>query len=145
MKLEDIISLWEEDTNIDRKDIGEEALKLSKLHQKYYQIYIHEKLVLRQYQAQYKSLELEKYEFYTQGPQSKEQLDKGWKIPASGKILKSEVKPYLEADPDLIKLSLRIGKQNEKCDYLDSILKSLNNRGYNLKLFLEWEKFKMGM
>jgi hypothetical protein len=52
---------------------------------------------------------------------------------------------YLEADEDIIQLSLKIGIQAEKIDLLESIIKAIMNRGYNLKLVLDWEKFKNGV
>ena len=35
--------------------------------------------------------------------------------------------------------------QQEKVDFLDSAIKSLTNRGFNLKAAIDWEKFKMGV
>jgi hypothetical protein len=51
MKIEDILELWKEDANVDRTELGDEALKIPKLHHKYYQIYISEKLTLRSYET----------------------------------------------------------------------------------------------
>lgn len=144
MKLEDIFKLWEEDCNIDRQDLGTEALKIAKLHSKYYNIYVHERLKLRKYEAEMKTLKLEKYEFYTQGP-TKEQVQKGWQLPPAGRIIKSEVSSYMEADKDMITLSLQIGIQQEKIELLESIIKSLNNRGYNIRAAIDWAKFQSGM
>jgi hypothetical protein len=86
----------------------------------------------------------EKYEFYTQGP-TKETQERGWILPASGKILKSEVNTYIEADKDIIKISLKIGVQQEKIELLDSIIRTLNNRGYNIRAAIDWYKFTMGV
>ena len=35
--------------------------------------------------------------------------------------------------------------QKEKVDFLESIIKSLNNRGFNLNAAIQWEKFKVGI
>jgi hypothetical protein len=50
----------------------------------------------------------------------------------------------MEADKDMITLSLKIGIQNEKIDLLESIIKTILSRGYNIKAAIDWEKFKMG-
>lgn len=143
MKLADIQELWNKDSEIDNTDLGNESLKISKIHNKYYNIYINEKLVLKKYETDLKELKLSKYEFYTQGP-TKEQKELNWELPPVGKILKSDVNSYIEADSDIIKLTLKIGMQHEKVQFIDSIIKSLNGRSFNIKNAIEWNKFTQG-
>lgn len=143
MKIDEILDLWKEDSKVDGAEIGDEAIKIAKLHHKYYQILVNERFVLRSHEAEMKKLKLDKYEFYTQGP-NEETEKKGWKIPAKGLILKADIPMYMDADDDIIRLSLRIGIQQEKIDLLESIVKTIMNRGYNLKVALEWQKFING-
>lgn len=143
MKLEDIFTEWETDSNIDITELGEESLKISKLHHKYFRILSNERMQYKKLEAELKMLKLEKHEFYTQGP-TKETMEKGWQLPAVGKILRSDVNNYIDSDKDIVNLSLKIGMQLEKIDLLESIIKVIINRGYNLKVALDWEKFKMG-
>lgn len=143
MKLEEIYTEWDADSQIDTTDLGNESIKIPKLHNKYYRIYTTEKLLLRKFDAEMRELKLDKYEFYTQGP-TKESQDKGWILPARGMILKQEMPMYMEADRDLINLSLKIGYQQEKIDLLESIIKSLVNRGFQIKSAIDWHKFTMG-
>ena len=143
MKLEEIFEEWKKDSQIDRTELGEESLKIPKLHHKYHQVYSSEKLLLRKLEAEYKKLKLEKYEFLTQGP-SEETREKGWDLPAKGLILKADIPMYLEADTDIINLSLKIGYQQEKIELLESIIKSFGNRGYNIKTAVDWARFMMG-
>ena len=144
MKLESIFELWAEDSSVNREAIDEESLRISKLHHKYHQIYTNERLTLRRLEAEMKVLRLEKFEFYTQGP-TKETAEKGWQLPPIGKILKADANTYVEADQDIINLSLKIGIQHEKIELLESIIKSLTNRGFNIKAALDWERFKVGI
>ena len=143
MKLEDIFKNWEQDSIIERTQLDNEVLKITMLHHKYFKIYTNEKMVYRKLEAEFKQLKLEKYEFYTQGP-TKEQHERGWVLPPQGKILKAEVNQYIEADKQIIDISLKIGIQLEKIELLESIIKSLQNRGYNIKTALEYIKFQMG-
>lgn len=143
MKLEDIFELWAVDSTVDRTELGDEALKIPKLHHKYFQIYSSEKLQLKKLEADMKVLKLEKYEFYSQGP-TKESQDRGWQLPARGMILKADMPMYMDADKDIINLSLKIGYQQEKLELLESIIKSLNNRGYNVKAAIDWARFMQG-
>jgi hypothetical protein len=143
MKLEVIYDEWNKDSDIDMTELGQEAIKIPKLHHKYFQIYSAEKLLLRKYEAELKSLKLAKYEFYTQGP-SRESQENGWTLPARGMILKQEMPMYLEGDRELIDMSLKIGYQQEKVELLESIIKSLTNRGFQIKSAIDWNKFTMG-
>jgi len=47
-------------------------------------------------------------------------------------------------DKDIVSINLKIAYQKEKVDFLDSAIRSLNTRGYNLRAAIDWEKFKMG-
>ncbi len=143
MKLDDIFALWNEDSNIDRNALDDESLKISRLHHKYHQIYTNERLVLRKYEARLKTLKLDKYEFYTQGP-TKETQEKGWQLPPIGKIIRSDVGQYIDADKDVIDLTLLIGVQHEKIELLESILKTITNRGFQIKTAVDWIKYTGG-
>lgn len=143
MKVDEILELWQEDSKVDRTELGDEALKIPKLHHKYYQIYVKERLVLRKQEAELKQLKLDKYEFLTQGP-NEDTRDRGWKLPPKGMILKGDIPMYMDADEDVINLSLKIGLQQEKVDLLDSIIKSILNRNFVIKNAIDWQKFTMG-
>lgn len=143
MRIDKIFEEWEQDSEFDKTELGDEALKIAKLHHKYYRILSQERITRRSLEAELKVLRLEKFEFYTQGP-SKESVEKGWVMPPIGRVIKSDANNYVDADKDIINLSLKIGIQNEKIDFLESIIKTLLNRGYNIRAAIDWEKFKMG-
>lgn len=142
MNIEEIIAMWSEDSHIDPFNLGNESIAIPNIHNKYYKIFLAEKAQLFNLQKQYKQLRLSKYEFYTQGP-SKDQ-HRNWELPPIGKILKSEVNNYIEADPDISSLELKIKIQNEKVDFVESIIKSLKDRTFQIKAAIEYERFKMG-
>jgi hypothetical protein len=144
MNIEEIFELWKDDSEIDLTDLTNSSLKTAKLHHKYYRILIEERLKLRKYELDMKSLKLEKHEFFTQGP-SEETKNKGWKLPPIGKILKTDIPTYTDAEKDVQTLSLKIGVQLEKIDLLESIIKMIINRGFQIKNAIEWEKFKQGI
>lgn len=144
MKLDDIYQEWEKDSEINRSELGDEALRIPKLHHKYFKIFTQERLILRKLEFDLKQVKLEKFEFFTQGP-TPEQHEKGWKLPPQGKILKSEANNYVDSDQEVIQLALRIGMQLEKIELLESVIKTFTNRGFNIKAAIEWEKFKVGI
>ena len=143
MKTEEIFELWGQDSQIDKTELGDAALEIPKLHHKYFQILLNERLVLRKFEAEMKQLKLDKYEFYTQGP-NEETVKKGWKLPAKGIILKADIPMYMDADPDLVNQSLKIGLQQEKVSFLEDIIKSINNRNFIVRNAIDWQKFTMG-
>ena len=144
MKIEQIYSLWEVDSKINSNDLSMESLRISELHHKYFQIFTNERLILRKHEMDLKILKKEKFDFFTFGP-TKETQEKNWKLPPSGKILKSDVQFYIDSDRDVIDLTLKVGIQNEKIELLDSIIKSLNARSFNIKNAIEYMKFQAGI
>lgn len=143
MTFEEIIKNWEEDSQIDPIDLGGESIKIPRLHNKYYKIILAEKSLLMRLQADMKVLKLEKYEFYSQG-HTEETKKKGWKLPPKGMILKADIPMYLDADEDMIALSLKIGMQQEKLEFLESIVKTLMNRNFLIKNAIDHLKFING-
>jgi len=143
VNFEELFNEWEKDSNIDKTKLDDESLRITKLHHKYYKFFIAERSKFKQLEGELKKLRLEKTEFYTQG-HNEETRAKGWKLPAKGVIIKSDVPIYVEADQDIIDLTLKIGIQQEKIEFLESIIKSLNNRGYNIKTAVEFIKFMNG-
>jgi len=143
MKLEEIQESWEKDSCIDRTELGEESLRIPQLHSKYYKIYSAERMLLRKLEYQYKALKQTKYEYYN-GSLSEELLkENGWE-PNPLKILRTDIPMYIESDSDINTIQARIDMQKEKIEFVESIIKSLPNRGYQIAQAISWEKFKVG-
>lgn len=142
MTIDDILKLWQEDSNVDKTELGNENLKIPKLHHKYYSILTNERLRLKKLESEYKQLKLDKYEYFSQGA-SEEHIEKGWK-PLNKIIIKTEVPMYMDADDQIIEMNLKISYQQEKIDMLIDILKMIHNRSFQLKNALEWQRFIMG-
>ena len=143
MKFEDIFEEWKIDSTIDQTDLGNESLKIPKLHHKYYMMLVSEKSVLKKLDAQMKQLRLAKYEFYSQG-HTEESRKLGWELPPRGIILKADIPMYIDADKDIVELSLKIGIQAEKVEFLESIIKGLQTRNFIIKNSIDFMKFTMG-
>lgn len=144
MRLEEIQSLWETDVNIDRTELGDESLRIAKLHSKYYRIFSQERLLLRKMEADYKELYRDKYEWFN-GTCSQETMEEhGWK-PNPLKILRTDISMHIEADEQMRNVGLRIEMQKEKVEFLESIIKTLVPMGFNIKNAIEWAKFQNGV
>ena len=144
MKTTDLIELWIEDSKLDKTKIDHELIRIPELHSKYYNIFMQERIMMHKYQAEYKQLYKLKFEYYN-GTISQEDLeDKGWQ-PFALKILKTDIPMYMDADPDLQSIQDKIVIQKEKVDFVDSIIKSLTNRGFQLKSAVDFMKFQHGV
>lgn len=143
MKLEEILDMWSTDTNIDRTELGEEALKLPKLHSKYLRIFTEERLTLRKMEEDRKQLVLTKHDYYRGVLPDEDLKALGWE-PFRMTLLKSDIPMRMEADQDIIKINLKIAMQQEKVDTLEAIIKSISNRGFLIKSAIDYEKFKVG-
>jgi len=142
VKIEEIESLWSEDSIITDIDLSREASKIPQLHAKYYKIYIREKMILLKYRNEYKKLKLEKHEFLINPTEDK--FNDGWKLPAQGKILKNEIHTYLDGDDLILQQELKIGIQEEKVTFLKSIIDSINTRNFIIKNMIEDRRFMAG-
>ena len=56
-----------------------------------------------------------------------------------------DLEMFIESDKDFLELLEKISYQKEKIEYLESIVKSLNTRGFHIKNAIEWKKFEAGM
>ena len=143
ISLNDIFVRWEQDSKINPTALNHEALIISQLHCTYYQILSNERLCLKALELEHKMLYLQKHEFLTQG-ETEETLQKGWKLPPKGCVLKSEASLYLDADNDLNENLLMIFSVREKVSVLEDILKIIHSRGYLIKSAIDFVRFQAG-
>ena len=144
MNLDDYYNAWAEDSKIDRTELGEESIRIPQLYHKYYRFYSAERMKLVKLQEEYKVLKKDKHD-YLSGIMAEEDLnERGWE-PNPLRILKTDIPMYIESDKDIVNHNLKIAYAKEKVEFLESIVKSLNVRGYQIKTAVDWEKFKVGL
>jgi len=140
MNLDEIQSLWEEDSKIDDDELHTESTKIPSLHAKYYRILNNILLLKKIEENKFKQLKKEKWQYYTGKADPEVYIDK----PFDHKVLRQDVDKYMDADEDLIKVSSKIDYYQVMLSYLDSILKTINNRTYQIKNSIEWQQFIRG-
>jgi len=144
MKLEDIKTAVENDIEIDRTELDQEALKTPQLHNKYLNILNDEKLLQFKYENDLNQLRKYKWLHYT-GKLSEEQLKElDWE-PFELSILKQDIDKFMSADDDIIELKSKLEFQRRKVDYLESIIKMINNRQWLIREAIDWIKFTNGV
>lgn len=144
MKLKDIMDEWEKDCEYDQTQLDKESLKTPKLHNKYLRLWSESKTTYKQYESKYETLLLQKSRYYT-GKLTKEELQElGWPQWNENKILKTDLPQYLNGDKDLVALRERLAFLATKIDYLESVLKAINNRNWEIRNSIEFMKFTSG-
>ena len=144
MNLHELKSMVEEDMIIDDTELDIESVKTPQLHNKYLTLYHDERLIFVKIEEEYKKLYKIKWEYYT-GKIDEDTLKKyNWE-PFQLNILKVDIDKYLEADTDLSILRMKVSFTKEKVNYLESVVKIVNNRQWNIRSAIDWRKFVSGV
>jgi hypothetical protein len=140
MNLNDIRLMVNNDMKMDETELDIESMKTPQLHNKYLILFTDEKLILGKLQSDMNVLKRKKWLYYT-GKMSKEELDnEGWES-FDLNILKTDIDKFLESDNDIITIKNKLLLQQEKVNYLESVIKIINNRQWNIRAAIDWLKF----
>ncbi|MDB9980625.1 recombination mediator protein UvsY [bacterium] len=140
---DDISEIWAVDCKIDESNLGGESKKIPELHNKYYTLYYKEALKVKKLKYDYKELELNKRE-WLDGSMAEEDLkDLGWK-PNPRKIIRQDIDKHIQADKDVIRLSLRIDYHSARANFLEDIIKTIHSRNFIIKSMIDILKFQHG-
>jgi hypothetical protein len=140
--LDTIQGMWEKDAKIDRDNLHDESLNIPSLHAKYFQIYNTIFLLRKKAEQQRKNIRHERYEYFS----GKADPDVYIQNPFPKKIRdKDTMTKYLDADEKLSNSSLKIEYYDTMLTYLESILKVIQNRTYQIKNAIEFMRFNAGM
>ncbi|MBN88197.1 hypothetical protein CMO95_01205 [Candidatus Woesearchaeota archaeon] len=139
--LEKIQEMWEKDSKIDPDNLHTESLNIPSLHAKYHDIFNNLYLLRKRAEQQRKNIRHERYEYYS----GKADPDVYIENPFPKKIRdKDTMQKYLDADERLQQINLKIDYYETIMSYLESILKQISNRTYQIKNAIEWSKFVSG-
>lgn len=144
MKLSDIEIEWVNDSVIKPENLGGEALKIPRLHSKYYGFLLNEKRLMHGlcYKKDELTLTLENYFAKTL---TVEELVE-FKLPpySDKRVLKPDYPKYIQMFPTMVELNLKIATQSDKIEFLKDILKNIHGRSFIIKDAIEFQKFESG-
>lgn len=140
MNAEDIISMWQQDAKIDDIELDRESLNIPILHSKYLKLLFNQKLKVRALLLKQKELSKLLSEYYRGELNNPEDLKDIKREPWVKTVLKAEISTYVESDPQMIELVTKIAYHEEVVDLLAEIIKTINNRGFQLKNAIDWRK-----
>jgi|TARA_R110000823_G_C15711651_1_gene477635 hypothetical protein len=143
MDTNDISAIWAADSPIDETNLLGESKRIPSLHSKYYNLYYREVLRVKKLKAEYKELEMDKRNWYDGSMAEEDLREKGWK-PFQRKVIRNDLDKHIQADKDVIKLSLTIDFHTANANYLEDIIKTIHSRNFVVKNMIDILKFQSG-
>jgi hypothetical protein len=140
--LDMIQKMWEQDSKIDIDNLHTESLNIPALHAKYFDLYNNILLLKKRAEQQKKNIRHQRYEYFT----GKADPDVYIENPFPKKIRDKEtLQGYLDSDEKLMQVSLKVEYYETMLSYIDSILKMIFNRTYQIKNSIEYMRFQSGL
>ena len=142
LTLEIIQSMWEDDSKIDIDNIHEESIKVPQLHAKYHEMMNNLILLRAKAKQLQRNIRHDRYEYFS----GKADPDVYVENPFPKKIRdKDTMQKYLDADEKLSTVCLKIDYYDTMLVYIESILKQVTNRTYQIKNAIEFMRFNAGL
>lgn len=143
MTFDELKEMVKKDISLDETQLDRESARTPQIHNKYLLFFMEEKLSLTRMETDLDVLRKKKW-LYFGGKMSQDELDEnGWEQ-FDLHILKNDIDRMIEADDQVIKQKLKVEYQREKVNYLENIVKIINNRQWNIRSIIDWAKFTNG-
>ena len=140
--LEKLQEMWEKDSKINPDELHTESLNIPSLHAKYFELYNTIFLLRKKAEQQRKNIRHERYEYFS----GKSDPDVYIENPFPKKIRdKDTMTKYLDADEKLSTSNLKIDYYDTMLVYIESILKVIQNRTFQIKNAIEFMRFNSGL
>jgi hypothetical protein len=140
--LDIIQKMWNEDSKMDIDNLHTESLNIPILHAKYFDLYNTINLLKKKAEQQRKKIRHERYEYFTGKADPEVYLEN----PFPKKIRDKEtLQGYLDSDEKLSQVALKIEYYDTLLNYIESILKMIQNRTYQIKNAIEFIRFQSGL
>ena len=141
MNLDELKLQVPKDLHIDDEHLDTESLKNQEIKTKYLDHKSRYELLLFKAKGDYKRLYREKWEYYGGKADAKIYATKPFDL----KVLKTDLAVYIAADEDIINAENKIGYLEVVVDYIKGVIKSIDNRGWDIKTAIDWKTFEAGV
>ena len=142
MNLDELKLQVSQDLKVDDEHLDTESLKNQEIKAKYLEHKSKFELLLFKAKGDYKRLYREKWEYYGgKADDAKIYASKPFDL----KVLKTDLGVYISADEEIIDAENKIGYLETVVDYIKGVIKSVDNRGWDIKNAIEWKKFEAGL
>ena len=140
MTLDELKLQVKKDLEVDDETLDKESYKNQELYAKYLDHKTNFELLLYKAKGDYKVLFRDKWEYYGGKADAKIYATKPFDL----KVLKTDLGVYISADEEIIDAENKIGYLETVVDYIKGVIKSVDNRGWDIKNAIEWKKFEAG-
>ena len=141
MNLDELKLQVSQDLRVDDEHLDTESLKNQEIKATYLDHKSKFELLLFKAKGDYKRLYREKWEYYGGKADAKIYATKPFDL----KVLKTDLGVYISADEEIIDAENKIGYLETVVDYIKGVIKSVDNRGWDIKIAIEWKKFEAGL
>jgi hypothetical protein len=145
IKLKELEEMWNADAPIDQLELGNDAGNVQRLHAKYIIMLSAAKLQLRSAEVSFYKMRKLRTAYYRGEMSQAELKELEWEQYRKNKPLKAELEELLDCDDHLVKLLDKVEYLRVLCTTLESIMKSIHSRTWDIKNAIEWKKFTAGL
>ena len=141
MTLDELKLQVQRDLKVDNEHLDTESLKNQEIKAKYLDHKSRYELLLFKAKGDYKRMYREKWEYYGGKADAKIYATKPFDL----KVLKTDLAVYITSDEEIINAENKVGYLETVVDYIKGVIKSVDNRGWDIKNAIEWKKFEAGV
>ena len=141
MTLDELKAQVMQDLRVNDEHLDTQSLKNQEIKAKYLDTKSKFELLLYKAKGDYKKLYREKWEYYGGKADAKVYATKPFDL----RVLKTDLGVYISADEEIIDAENKIGYLETVIDYIKGVIKSIDNRGWDIKNAIEWKKFEAGV
>ena len=141
MTLDELKLQVQKDLKVDDEHLDTESLKNQEIKATYLDHKSRYELLVFKAKGDYKRLYREKWEYYGGKADAKIYATKPFDL----KVLKTDLAVYITSDEEVINAENKIGYLETVVDYIKGVIKSVDNRGWDIKNAIEWKKFEAGV
>lgn len=139
--LDALLEEWSIDATIDDTELGRATQNIPTLHAKYLKVLSHHNLLSKKYFWEYEKMKRIKSEYYNGDLNNVDDLAKYGLPPMIKRIGKPDVQLHMNSDDDLIAILQKKAVHDEIVESARAIMKEINNRTWQTKNMLDYEKF----
>ena len=125
----------------DQEHLDQESFRNQEIKAKWLDYKTRYELLLVRNKGDYQKLYRAKWEYYGGKSDAKVYASKPFDL----KVLKSDLAMYINSDNEIIELGAKISYLEIVIKYIDGIIKSIDNRGWDVSHAINWKKFEAGM
>ena len=137
-----IVLMVEREIVLDKIDMDLESIRNPVLQSKYLKIFTDCSFALDNAESEFKKVRKQRWDYYS--GKAPDEVYINDPLPLV-KILKNEVKDYVDVDDKVEESRLKMKYYERLQDYLDKILKVIGNRQWDIKNIVDWRKFSSGV